>query len=632
MTSGIDIRDAFFDEVYQIARKDDRVIFLTADMGAFSLNRFKADLSSQYINVGVAEQNLISIAAGLALSGKKVFVYSIAPFVTQRCYEQIKIDLCAMRLPVTIIGCGPGITYDSDGPTHHAVQDVAIMRALPEMTILNPADAVSAAASARTAYESRTPVYVRIDKGKLPALYRNNEDFSTGLALLKKGKDLTIVTTGVMVHSAFKVADNLAKHSIDAGIIDLYRIKPVNEELLLALIDQSNRIVTLEEHSIIGGIGSAVSEMLVDRGKALPLKRIGIPDKNCVGYGDRAWMHAYYGLDVDSVTRTILDWWQDGGSSRMVNGAYSELTVSDFARSFGTDVADIPDDCRELISRTDFRYKVLAGKERDRVILDVLRKIESDHQIIGAPERQTTWEKGWEENLQDFVESGYDLGRLVPKFIRPNQAIRFNQDYIIPTNPNFELDYLSVFRLWLFKKYLKEFDNIYEFGCGTGFNLALLARLYPEKRLYGLDFVPASLELVNKIGEVYGWKITGHLFNMVSPDDNFRLDNNSAVFTIGAIEQLASNFEAYLQFLLEQSPRLCIDLVPTIELYDESNLPDYLAIKLHRKRGYTENYLTRLRELEAQNRIEILKVERPFIGSLYMEGYTYMVWKPKRGV
>jgi len=145
-----------------------------------------------------------------------------------------------------------------------------------------------------------------------------------------------------------------------------------------------------------------------------------------------------------------------------------------------------------------------------------------------------------------------------------------------------------------------------------------------------LDFVTSSVDLVNKIGEVYGWKMTGHFFDMLSPDEIFEIGDNSAIFTFGAIEQLASNFEAFLQFLLKRSPRLCIHVEPTIELYDESNLVDYLAIKFHKKRGYTENYLTRLRTLEAQNEIEILKVKRLFFGSLYMEGYTCMIWKPKR--
>ena len=308
-----------------------------------------------------------------------------------------------------------------------------------------------------------------------------------------------------------------------------------------------------------------------------------------------------------------------------------EVTLEDFARSFGTTAEDIPKDCRELIAKTDFRYKILEGEERDKVIVDVLKKIESDQQVIGAPERQDVWQRGWAENLQDFIRSGYNLNKLVPKFIRPNQAIRLNRNYIRPSNPNFELDYFSVFRLWLFTKYLKDFESIYEFGCGTGFNLVVLAQLYHGKKLYGLDFVPSSVELVNKIGEVYSWKMTGHLFDMLSPDENFKIEDNSAIFTIGTVEQLAGKFEPFLQFLLKHSPALCINIEPTIELYDEDRLIDYLAIKFHRKRGYTENYLTRLRDLEAENRVEILKAKRPFFGSLYMEGYSYIIWKPRTG-
>lgn len=306
------------------------------------------------------------------------------------------------------------------------------------------------------------------------------------------------------------------------------------------------------------------------------------------------------------------------------------LTIADFARSFGTTADDIPDDCAEMVRKTDFRYRILTGKERDKTLLDVLRKIETDQQTIGAPERQNTWQDGWAENLEDFIKSNYDLSKLAPKFIRPNQAIRLNQNYVMPSNPNFELDYFSVFRLWLFEKYLKEFESIYEFGCGTGFNLVALAQLYPAKKLYGLDFVPSSVQLVNEAGKAYGWKMTGHLFDMASPDDNLKIDINSAIITIGAVEQLASNFGPFLQFLLKNPPKLCIHVEPTIELYDSDNLTDYLAVKFHRKRGYTEGFLPRLRELEAKNRIEILKVKRLNFGSLYMEGYMCLIWKPKK--
>jgi cyclopropane fatty-acyl-phospholipid synthase-like methyltransferase len=191
------------------------------------------------------------------------------------------------------------------------------------------------------------------------------------------------------------------------------------------------------------------------------------------------------------------------------------------------------------------------------------------------------------------------------------------------------LDYYNVFRLWLFKKYLSEFEHIYEFGCGTGFNLVVLARLFPEKKLFGLDFVPSSVELVNKIGTAHRHNIKGRLFDMISPNETLTLAKNSAIFTIGSVEQLASRFEAFFQFLLNQSPSLCIHVEPTIEFYDDNILFDYLAKKFHQKRGYTENFLTRLRELEAQKKVEILKAKRLYFGSLFMEGYSYIVWRPK---
>ena len=173
----VDMRDAFFDKLYDIAAKDKKVIFLTADMGAFSLERFKKNLKPQYFNVGVAEQNMVSVAAGLALSGKNVFIYSIVPFVTQRCYEQIKVDLSLMNLPVTIIGSGPGFSYNSDGPTHHALQDLAIIRALPNMTILSPSDSDMAEAFAMLSYKNKGPTYVRLDKGKYSSLYSKNTNY-----------------------------------------------------------------------------------------------------------------------------------------------------------------------------------------------------------------------------------------------------------------------------------------------------------------------------------------------------------------------------------------------------------------------------------------------------------------------
>lgn len=301
-------RDAFFDKLYEIASEDKNVILVSADMGAPSLDKFREDLSSQYVNVGIAEQNMVTVASGLALGGKTVFMYAIMPFVTLRCYEMIKIELSMMNIPVTAIGVGSGMSYDDSGPTHHSAEDVAIMRALPNMTVLNTTDSVMAARFAEMTYNMSVPNYVRLDREPLPTIYQPDADFSAGLTELKSGKDICIVATGNMVHRALEVAGNLAKHSVDAGVIDLYRLKPINETLLLKSVAKSKRIVTLEENFLNGGIGSAVAEVMADNEKSVPLKRIGLPDKYLFTYGGRKAMQSQVGLDEASLTESILKW------------------------------------------------------------------------------------------------------------------------------------------------------------------------------------------------------------------------------------------------------------------------------------------------------------------------------------
>lgn len=306
--STIDSRDAFFDELYRLAKADPNVIFLTADMGAFSLERFKKDLPKQYFNVGVAEQNMVSIAAGLALSGKKVFIYSIVPFATLRCYEQIKVDLCCMNLPVAIVGIGAGVMYGGDGPTHHALHDIAVMRILPEMTIFNPADSVTTTASARLAYQAKGPVYVRLEKGKLPLLYSTEKDFREGLAVVRDGKDATVIASGLMVHAAVEAAEKLAAQGISLRVADLYRVKPINQNALLAIFSDGNKVVTLEENSLAGGIGSMVAEIFSDAGRQVRLKRMAFPDQHCYEICSREEIHSIYGLDADNVAAAIKAW------------------------------------------------------------------------------------------------------------------------------------------------------------------------------------------------------------------------------------------------------------------------------------------------------------------------------------
>ncbi|MEE8413233.1 MAG: transketolase C-terminal domain-containing protein, partial [Dehalococcoidales bacterium] len=241
------MRDAFLDELYDIALKDRQVVFISNDFGAPSLDKFREDLTSQFIHIGIAEQNMVNVATGLAMAGKIVYMYSIAPFLPLRCFEQIRVHLSMKGFHVTGVMVGAGYSYDLSGPTHQALEDIAIMNSLPNMTILNASDSIMGKAFARMSYENPGPKYIRFDREKLPPLYDSSEDFSAGIGILKEGRDLTIVATGIMVHRAFEVADELTRHSVDAGIIDLYRIKPLNEELLLDAARKTGRILTIEE-------------------------------------------------------------------------------------------------------------------------------------------------------------------------------------------------------------------------------------------------------------------------------------------------------------------------------------------------------------------------------------------------
>jgi transketolase len=307
-TATVDIRDAFFDEVYRLAQSDRRVMVLTDDQGAFALDKIREDLPEQYINIGIAEQNLINVAAGLALGGLKPFACGISNFMSLRCCEQISVNLCAMNLPVTIVASGGGLTYSSDGPTHHSIQDVAIMRTMPGIQILNPSDAASTAASARLCYETHGPSYVRIEKGLLPALYAAPADLRAGLSRLVHGEDVLIISTGFLTQTAVKVAEQLHDRDIACGVLDLFRLKPINTSALLSNLRRARRVVVMEEQTPIGGIASLIFELIGEHALAVPVRRYCLPDAPCYRYGTREWLHEQFGLDAATVAREVAEW------------------------------------------------------------------------------------------------------------------------------------------------------------------------------------------------------------------------------------------------------------------------------------------------------------------------------------
>ncbi len=308
-----------------------------------------------------------------------------------------------------------------------------------------------------------------------------------------------------------------------------------------------------------------------------------------------------------------------------------KIDEKDFARSLGIEVHSLSVSCVDLIKSLNFDLEVLKNNERDALILQIIKKIIQDSQVIASPDRTRVWEKGWGENLSSYIESNRSLDSLIPKFIRSGQPIRWFQNFYVPVNPNFELNFIKVLRHFINESYLtNEIVNLYEFGAGTGHNLVHFSNLNPKLNLYGTDFVESSVELMKTVGVDHNFRIKAKLFDMLEPFNNdFNIEDNSAVLTFGALEQLGGDLENIISYFIEQKPKVCIHVEPIAELYDTNYLVDYLANWFQSKRGYSAGLLNLLNKAEQSQKIEIIKNKRLFFGSLMMEGYNLIVWRIK---
>ena len=286
-SNNVDMRDAFFNSLYEVIEADKNVMVLTADHGAFGLNRIKEDFPDQYLNMGIAEQNMVSVAAGLALSGKIIYIYSIINFVTLRCLEQINIDIASMNLHVNIVGVGAGFTYSTDGPTHHGTQDVAIMSAIPNLSIYNCSDAVNTHAFAKMGYEKEGPKYFRIEKGVVPYLYKKGCSFEKGIAKVKEGKDTYIISSGLMIHKAIEAANSLDGNGSEIGVLDLYRIKPINENILIDYLAKTKKLLIVEDNIYSGGLNEKVHSILMNKKMHVNSNVINVTDTFSFFYGQK---------------------------------------------------------------------------------------------------------------------------------------------------------------------------------------------------------------------------------------------------------------------------------------------------------------------------------------------------------
>lgn len=291
------------------ASSDDRIFVITPDMGFSVFDEFKNKFPNKFLNIGVAEQNAIGVAAGMALSGKIVYVYSIIPFITMRCFEQIRVNVSYMKTNVRLIGVGAGLAYGAQGVTHHAIEDIAIMRSLPNMTVCCPGDPIEVRELINESFDYDGPMYFRLNLFGEPKVHPEDTKIRIGKAVIvKKGDDLALITTSNMLDASKKMVDEWAKNGIDATLISMPTIKPLDVEAVTKLIDSGMPIITLEEHSIIGGLGTAISEVIAESGKSVKFKRIGIPDEYAHYIGNQKYLREKYGLiNSKNILRDIIN-------------------------------------------------------------------------------------------------------------------------------------------------------------------------------------------------------------------------------------------------------------------------------------------------------------------------------------
>lgn len=302
------MRTAIIDEVYKIMKENKDSYFLTGDLGYNTLEGIEKEFGSRFINVGVAEQNMIGIASGLALTGKKVFVYSIIPFLIMRCFEQIINDMCYHDLDVTLLGSGSGITYGILSSTHFALEDVAILRNLPNMTIFSPCDETEAIIGMKALKNHHHPTYVRIGARTENTVYEKPFNFILGKGnIFKKGKDVAVFVSGSLISEVIKAVDQIEKETGKSiAIIDIHTIKPIDRELIISESRNKKIVFTVEEHGKIGGMGSAVSEIVSEFCPGTKVIRIGTDDKFIKIVGTRSFLRKHLGFNSEGITKKIL--------------------------------------------------------------------------------------------------------------------------------------------------------------------------------------------------------------------------------------------------------------------------------------------------------------------------------------
>jgi transketolase len=301
------MRTTFIQTLAETAANDARVTLVVGDLGFGVVTDFAQRFPAQFLNAGVAEQNMTGIAAGLAMAGKIVFTYSIANFPTIRCLEQIRNDVCYHRANVVVVAVGGGYSYGALGMTHHATEDLAILRSLPGITVLAPGDPVETMAATKAAAAGIGPVYLRLGRDKEPIVHTGPISWAVGKALtLREGRDMTLIATGAMLATTVAAADTLAERGIRARVLSMHTVKPLDVDAVLDAARETGRIVTIEEHSILGGLGGSVAEVLCEADiPNVRFRRIGLPSQFTKAVGNQEHLRKLHGLDQLSIVERL---------------------------------------------------------------------------------------------------------------------------------------------------------------------------------------------------------------------------------------------------------------------------------------------------------------------------------------
>jgi transketolase len=301
------MRDAFFAALTEAAERDPRIWALTGDLGIGLFDDFERAAPGRYLNVGIAEQALVGVAAGLAYAGQRPVAYSIAPFLTGRAHEQVRVDVAISHANVTLVGVGGGVAYGYLGPTHHGTEDLALMRALPGMTVLAPGDPGEARRATAAALDHEGPVYLRLGKNGEPDLL-GDVPFAIGQATkVADGGDVVLASTGPVLRQVFEAAERLGRDGVQPTILHFGTIKPFDTSVLLAAAARTRAVVTVEEHNVIGGLGGAAAEALAEAGTGARLRRIGLEDRFAYEVGSQAHLLAAHGITGERIQHAALE-------------------------------------------------------------------------------------------------------------------------------------------------------------------------------------------------------------------------------------------------------------------------------------------------------------------------------------